>query len=58
VHGTPVSVIDPGYRQNKNSPLDVEGIDLDLSSEEIVDYVHEGQNEHGLHQHNASEESQ
>ncbi len=24
------------------SPLDVEGIDLDLSKEEIVDFIHEG----------------
>lgn len=26
----------------KGSPLDVEGIDLDLTADEIVDFIHEG----------------
>ena len=26
----------------KGSPLDVEGVDLDLTADEIVDFIHEG----------------
>ena len=33
--------------QAVESPLDIEGIDLNISAEEIVNYIHEGRRAHG-----------
>jgi hypothetical protein len=30
-----------------HSPLDVNGIDMDLSKEEIIEFIHEGRNKYG-----------
>lgn len=31
----------------KHSPLDVDGVDVDLSQEEIVQFIHEGRSKYG-----------
>jgi hypothetical protein len=35
-----IFILRPGKKQE--SPLDVEGVDIDLTAEEIVQFIHEG----------------
>jgi len=47
---SPASPVEPAREENqeapKRSPFEVEGIDLGLSREEIVEFVHEGRRGH------------
>lgn len=43
---SPVAACEEKQESPKHSPFEVEGIDLGLSREEIVEFVHEGRRGH------------